>query len=116
MFETFKSRIPWLLLLMVSATFTGQIIAKFEDALGACAILTAYIPMLEEKRICTAQDLAAYAANGELKDYWFLENMERGQEYCLEGFLFPDTYDFYKNSTPREVLEKLLDNFDGGGG
>lgn len=68
--------------------------------------------MLEEKRICTAQDLAAYAANGELKDYWFLENVERGQEYCLEGFLFPDTYDFYKNSTPREVLEKLLDNFD----
>ena len=68
--------------------------------------------MLEEKRICTAQDLAAYAANGDLKDYWFLENVERGQEYCLEGFLFPDTYDFYKNSTPREVLEKLLDNFD----
>ncbi|MCI7793454.1 magnesium transporter, partial [bacterium] len=47
-FETFKSRIPWLLLLMVSATFTGQIIAKFEDALGACAILTAYIPMLTD--------------------------------------------------------------------
>ena len=68
--------------------------------------------LLEEKRICTTQDLAAYAANGELKDYWFLENVERGQEYCLEGFLFPDTYDFYKNSTPREVLEKLLDNFD----
>ena len=68
--------------------------------------------LLEEKRICTAQDLAAYAANGELKDYWFLENVERGQGYCLEGFLFPDTYDFYKNSTPREVLEKLLDNFD----
>lgn len=68
--------------------------------------------MLEEKRICTAQDLAAYAANGDLKDYWFLENVERGQEYCLEGFLFPDTYDFYKNSTPREVLEKFLDNFD----
>ena len=45
-FEPFKSRIPWLLLLMVSATYTGQIIAKFEDALGACAILTAYIPML----------------------------------------------------------------------
>ncbi|MDO5546318.1 MAG: endolytic transglycosylase MltG [Eubacteriales bacterium] len=68
--------------------------------------------MLEEKRICTAQDLAAYAASGELKDYWFLDGVERGQEYCLEGFLFPDTYDFYKNSTPREVLEKLLDNFD----
>mgnify|MGYP000030023574 CR=1 FL=1 len=45
-FETFKKRIPWLLLLMVSATFTGQIIARFEDALSAFAILTAYIPML----------------------------------------------------------------------
>ena len=44
--ETYKSRIPWLLLLMVSATFTGQIIARFEDALSAFAILTAYIPML----------------------------------------------------------------------
>ncbi|MBQ3107900.1 MAG: endolytic transglycosylase MltG, partial [Firmicutes bacterium] len=68
--------------------------------------------LLEEKRICTAKDLAEYAANGELKDYWFLEGLERGYEYCLEGFLFPDTYDFYKNSSPRDVLEKLLDNFE----
>ena len=45
-FDTFKSRIPWLLLLMVSATFTGQIISSFEDALSAFTILTAYIPML----------------------------------------------------------------------
>lgn len=68
--------------------------------------------LLEENRVCTAKDLADYAANGELKDYWFLENVERGFEYCLEGFLFPDTYDFYKNSNPRDVLEKLLDNFE----
>lgn len=45
-FETFKARIPWLLLLMVSATFTGQIISSFEAALASCTILTAYIPML----------------------------------------------------------------------
>ncbi|MCR5795445.1 MAG: magnesium transporter [Solobacterium sp.] len=45
-FETVWSRIPWLLLLMVSATFTGQIISSFEDALAAVTILTAYIPML----------------------------------------------------------------------
>ena len=45
-FEIFKARIPWLLLLMISATFTGQIIASFEDALAAATILTAYIPML----------------------------------------------------------------------
>lgn len=45
-FEMYKSRIPWLLLLMISATFTGQIIASFENALAAATILTAYIPML----------------------------------------------------------------------
>ncbi len=45
-FETFKSRIPWLLLLMISATFTGQIITRFETALDAVTVLTAYIPML----------------------------------------------------------------------
>ena len=45
-FETFKARIPWLLLLMISATFTGQIISTFENALAAATILTAYIPML----------------------------------------------------------------------
>ena len=44
--ETWRARIPWLMVLMVSATFTGQIIARFEDALSAFAILTAYIPML----------------------------------------------------------------------
>ena len=45
-FETVKSRIPWLLLLMVSATFTGQIISSFEESLAAVTVLTAYIPML----------------------------------------------------------------------
>ena len=44
--ETVRSRIPWLLLLMVSATFTGQIISGFENALASVTILTAYIPML----------------------------------------------------------------------
>ena len=45
-FETFKARIPWLLLLMISATFTGGIIAGFEEQLSAYTILTAFIPML----------------------------------------------------------------------
>ncbi|MDD3205770.1 MAG: magnesium transporter [Lachnospiraceae bacterium] len=44
--ETWKKRIPWLLLLMISATFTGGIITSFEDALSTCVVLTAYIPML----------------------------------------------------------------------
>ena len=45
-FELFKNRIPWLMLLMVSATFTGLIITTFEGALAAQVALTAFIPML----------------------------------------------------------------------
>lgn len=45
-FETWKQRIPWLLLLMVSATFTGSIISSYESALASCVILTSFIPML----------------------------------------------------------------------
>lgn len=44
--ETWQKRIPWLLLLMVSATFTGKIITYFENALGTYVVLTAFIPML----------------------------------------------------------------------
>ena len=44
--ETWKARIPWLMLLMLSATFTSMIISKFEAALAACIILNSYIPML----------------------------------------------------------------------
>ena len=68
--------------------------------------------LLEENKVCTAKDLAAYAATGELDEYWFLEGVERGEENSLEGFLFPDTYQFYTNDTPRNVLQKMLNNFD----
>ena len=44
--DAFKSRIPWLLLLMISATFTGMIITSFEEKLAAMIVLTAFIPML----------------------------------------------------------------------
>ena len=45
-FEIWKNRIPWLLLLMISATFTGSIISAFEGALSAYVVLTSFIPML----------------------------------------------------------------------
>ena len=44
--ELYLHRIPWLLLLMISATFTGMIITGFEEALAAQVALTAFIPML----------------------------------------------------------------------
>lgn len=45
-FETWKNRIPWLILLLISSTFTGSIITHYEQALGSMVILTAFIPML----------------------------------------------------------------------
>ncbi|MCR4654825.1 MAG: magnesium transporter [Lachnospiraceae bacterium] len=44
--ETYKKRIPWLLLLMISATVTQGIITRYEDALKAFVVLTGFIPML----------------------------------------------------------------------
>jgi len=68
--------------------------------------------LLEDKGICTVAELEEYAANGKLSDYWFLEGVKRGDKYCLEGYLFPDTYFFYENDEPRRVLEKFLDGFE----
>jgi len=68
--------------------------------------------LLEEKGICTAAELEEWAANGELDEYWFLDGVPRGTKYCLEGYLYPDTYRFFENDDPRRVLEKFLDNFD----
>ncbi|MDY5101146.1 MAG: magnesium transporter [Oscillospiraceae bacterium] len=46
--ETWKSRIPWLLLLMLSSTMTGLVLTHFEEQLAACMILTTFIPMLTD--------------------------------------------------------------------
>jgi len=68
--------------------------------------------LLEEKGVCTVAELEEHAANGELGDYWFLEGLERGDKYCLEGYLFPDTYTFYTQDEPGRVIGKFLSAFD----
>lgn len=45
-FEIWKNRIPWLILLMITSTFTSQIITSFENKLATCVVLTAFIPMI----------------------------------------------------------------------
>lgn len=70
--------------------------------------------LLEEKGVCTAEELEAYSIDGEIKDYWFLEGVERGHKYCLEGYLFPDTYQFYVGDSAGRVLGKLLGDNVGG--
>ena len=67
--------------------------------------------LLEEKEICKAEELERYAETSQFSSYWFLEGMERGNKYCLEGFLFPDTYKFYTNDTPQRIFHKLLSRF-----
>ncbi len=68
--------------------------------------------LLQDKGICTIDEMEGASATGELGDYWFLEGLTRGDKYCLEGFLFPDTYEFYANDNPVRVLNKFLNNFD----
>ena len=71
--------------------------------------------LLEAHEVCTVEELEKCAANGdeELNDYWFLtDEIPWGEKYCLEGYLFPDTYDFYTNDDPAHVLNKMLSNFD----
>jgi len=68
--------------------------------------------LLDEKGVCTESELEEYAANGELESYWFLDGVERGHKYCLEGFMFPDTYKFYLDDEPRRVIEKFLNDFE----
>lgn len=68
--------------------------------------------LLDEKGVCSASELEEYAANGELEQYWFLDGVERGHKYCLEGFMFPDTYKFYLDDEPRRVIEKFLNDFE----
>ncbi|MBQ2445910.1 MAG: endolytic transglycosylase MltG [Oscillospiraceae bacterium] len=66
--------------------------------------------VMEAKGVCTVAELEECAAKHEF-DYWFLEGIPYGEANRLEGFLFPDTYDFYEKDDPDRVLEKLLNNF-----
>ena len=68
--------------------------------------------LLEEKGVCTVQEMEEYASQSEFSSYAFLEGVQRGSKYCLEGFLFPDTYEFYTNDKPQRIFHKLLSRFD----
>lgn len=63
----------------------------------------------------TAQEFIDYCVPENFSDYWFLEGIteERAKYgYVLQGYLFPDTYSVYTDSTPRDIITKMLDNFD----
>ena len=67
--------------------------------------------LLEENGVCSYQDLANAASTYEF-DYAFLQEIPYGSENRLEGYLFPDTYQFYMGDDPENVIDKFLRNFD----
>lgn len=116
-------------ILVGSITFSGETIYDYNALInamsyrgGSVITVEVMIPegyscaqifqLLEDKGVCSVKELEEYAADGKLDDYWFLEGIPRGHKYCLEGFLFPDTYEFYMDDEPRRVLEKFLDDFN----
>ena len=68
--------------------------------------------LLAEKNVCTVEELEEASMTGDLGEYWFLEGVDRSSKHCLEGYLFPDTYDFYEHDDPERVLKKMLNTFD----
>lgn len=74
-----------------------------------CAQLYA---LLEKNGVCSAADMEAYSMSSTFDSYWFLEDVEKGGKYALEGYLFPAKYEFYTNDEPRRVFIKLLSAFE----
>ena len=66
---------------------------------------------LEDYQVCPATDLWDTATNYDFK-YSFLDKSTIGERHRLEGFLFPDTYNFYLDSTPVQAINRLLSEFD----
>lgn len=67
--------------------------------------------LLEKNGVCAADELEVAAASYEF-DYWFLDGLDYGDYRRLEGYLFPDTYQFYVDDEPENVLARFLRNFD----
>ncbi len=72
--------------------------------------ITQIAALMEENKVCATEDFLDAVANSEF-DYDFLEDTTLGDPKRLEGFLFPDTYEFYENDDPDSVIKRFLNNF-----
>lgn len=70
--------------------------------------------ILQENHICTAQEFLDEVKNGDFSSYEFVQQIDNPDQrmYRLEGYLFPDTYNFKENTEAKEVINTLLSNFD----
>ncbi|MDD3184222.1 MAG: endolytic transglycosylase MltG [Anaerostipes sp.] len=71
--------------------------------------------LLEKKGVCKKADFYKAASTTEGYTNDFLKDIPKrqGYYYILEGYLYPDTYNVYKRSTAKQVVQKMLDNFQG---
>ncbi len=69
------------------------------------------VALLEENGVCDAAALEEAIANSDF-DYEFLDGIPLGKKNRLEGYLFPDTYEFYKGDSAERVIKRFLDNFE----
>lgn len=69
------------------------------------------VALLEENGVCDAAALEEAIANSDF-DYDFLDGIPLGKKNRLEGYLFPDTYEFYKGDSAERVIKRFLDNFE----
>ena len=71
------------------------------------------VDLLAEKGIATKEELVDAVSNFDFgEEYPFIDNSLTGQINRLEGYLFPDTYQFYMSDDPANVIDKFLRNFD----
>lgn len=67
---------------------------------------------LADAGVCTVEQLEQAASEGDFTDYWFAADLPTGEANRLEGYLYPDTYEFYTQEDAQVVLQKILDNFN----
>lgn len=74
--------------------------------------------LMEENGVCTKTEFYEAVRSGDYSDYSFVaaippaEGEDAGRSWALEGYLFPDTYEFYTGSTGEMAVRKMLNNFD----
>ena len=69
------------------------------------------VDLLVEKKVCERAALEEALKNADF-EFDFLSGLEKGSLTRLEGYLYPDTYEFYTNDKPENVINKMLANFD----
>lgn len=98
------------------ALVNGMIADSGERATASITIPEGYeckdiFTILEQNGVCTVRELETASATYDF-GYDFLDEIPYGDRYRLEGYLFPDTYEFFLGDKPETVLDKFLHNFD----